>query len=98
MMDREASLAPVQIGFIDHVAKGVYQDVAGFSPELRPLLDGVVANREKWRRIKDGEDEDDFDAEEAVRRMNHNHVACNNNERRNNNARRNNSGEFVRNL
>lgn len=52
MMDREASLAHVQLDFIDKVCQGVYKDMEKFSPMLRPMLDGCMENRRRWAKIE----------------------------------------------
>ncbi|XP_059093820.1 cGMP-specific 3',5'-cyclic phosphodiesterase-like [Tigriopus californicus] len=54
MMDREASLAHVQLDFIDKVCQGVYEDMEKFSPTLHPMLDGCMENRKRWAKIEPG--------------------------------------------
>ena len=48
MMDRQASLASVQIDFLDNVCKSVYEDMTRFNGVFRPLLEGCLENRRKW--------------------------------------------------
>ncbi len=48
MMDRQASLALVQVDFVDGVCLRVYEDLSRLHPALTPMLDGCVVNREHW--------------------------------------------------
>lgn len=50
MMDRERKdeLPQMQVGFIDVVARPLYTTLSESFPWIKPLLDGVLANREKW--------------------------------------------------
>ena len=50
MMDRERKdeLPQMQVGFIDVVCKPLYTTLSESFPWIKPLLDGCMANREKW--------------------------------------------------
>ena len=48
MFDRSVALSTVQIDFLDNLCLPLYRDMAMFSVELQPLLDGSQKNREKW--------------------------------------------------
>ena len=50
MMDRERKdeLPQMQVGFIDVVCRPLYTTLSESFPWIRPLLDGCLANREKW--------------------------------------------------
>ena len=49
-MDRERKdeLPQMQVGFIDVVCRPLYTTLSESFPWIRPLLDGCLANREKW--------------------------------------------------
>lgn len=49
-MDRERKdeLPQMQVGFIDVVCKPLYTTLSESFPWIKPLLDGCLANREKW--------------------------------------------------
>jgi hypothetical protein len=50
MMDRERKdeLPQMQVGFIDVVCRPLYTTLSESFPWIKPLLDGCLANREKW--------------------------------------------------
>ena len=50
MMDRERKdeLPQMQVEFIDAVCKPLYSTLSDSFPWIKPLLDGCMANREKW--------------------------------------------------
>ena len=50
MMDRERKdeLPQMQVEFIDAVCKPLYTTLSDSFPWIKPLLDGCMANREKW--------------------------------------------------
>ena len=50
MMDRERKdeLPQMQVDFIDHVCRPLYSTLSDSFPWIKPLLDGCLANREKW--------------------------------------------------
>ena len=50
MMDRERKdeLPKMQVGFIDVVCRPLYTTLSESFPWIKPLLDGCLANREKW--------------------------------------------------
>ena len=50
MMDRERKdeLPQMQVNFIDVVCRPLYTSLSESFPWIRPLLDGCLANREKW--------------------------------------------------
>lgn len=50
MMDRERKdeLPKMQVGFIDVVCRPLYTSLSESFPWIKPLLDGCLANREKW--------------------------------------------------
>ena len=53
MMDREASLAAVQIDFLDNVCADVFGSLARLGgAELAGLAEGAAANRERWQRAQ----------------------------------------------
>ncbi len=49
-MDRERKdeLPKMQVGFIDVVCRPLYTTLSESFPWIKPLLDGCLANREKW--------------------------------------------------
>ena len=49
-MDRERKdeLPQMQVEFIDAVCKPLYSTLSDSFPWIKPLLDGCMANREKW--------------------------------------------------
>ena len=49
-MDRERKdeLPQMQVEFIDAVCKPLYTTLSDSFPWIKPLLDGCMANREKW--------------------------------------------------
>lgn len=57
MLDRRASLSSVQLGFIDNVCSDLYNDMVALDVAFFPMLDGCMANRQKWEEIRQ-EDED----------------------------------------
>lgn len=69
MLDRSASLAQVQIGFIENVAQSVFQDLSHLSSNLKGLLERALENKEKWKRMdresgnNEVEDEDEDELE-----------------------------------
>lgn len=50
MMDRERKdeLPQMQVEFIDQVCRPLYSTLSESFPWIKPLLDGCLANREKW--------------------------------------------------
>ena len=58
MLDRRASLSAVQIGFIDNICTSLYTDMALLDNSLVPMLDGCLANREKWASMDHQTDEE----------------------------------------
>ena len=58
MLDRRASLSAVQIGFIDNICTGLYTDMALLDSSLVPMLNGCLANREKWASMDHQTDEE----------------------------------------
>ena len=50
MMDRERKdeLPQMQVEFIDAVCRPLYTTLSDSFPWIKPLLDGCLANREKW--------------------------------------------------
>ena len=50
MMDRERKdeLPQMQVEFIDAVCRPLYSTLSDSFPWIKPLLDGCLANREKW--------------------------------------------------
>jgi len=50
MMNREKKdeLPTMQVAFIDSICHPVYASFARLSPKLKPLIDGVVVNRNHW--------------------------------------------------
>jgi hypothetical protein len=64
MMDRQFSLALVQIDFIDKIAKDVYGELAQLHPVLRPMQRGCLENRARWESMERGEEVDAEDEEE----------------------------------
>ncbi len=79
MMDRQFSLALVQIDFIDKVAKDVYRDLSTMHPAMRPMHIGCLENKARWERVErgetpaesesDGEDPRPRSREEAARNL-----------------------------
>lgn len=53
MFDRSAPLHLVQLDFLDNTCLPLYEDMARFSIELQPLLDGCRANRHRWATMED---------------------------------------------
>ena len=53
MMDRQKKddLPKMQVGFIDFVCLPLYQVLSDLIPEVKPLLDGTISNREKWNTL-----------------------------------------------
>ena len=49
-MDRERKdeLPSMQVSFIDAVCEPLYKTLSESFPWIKPLLDGCMANREKW--------------------------------------------------
>ena len=58
MMDRDASLAIVQLDFIDGVCSQVYDACAAASRHLAPLVQGLQANRRRWKKEEEEEEPD----------------------------------------
>jgi cAMP and cAMP-inhibited cGMP 3',5'-cyclic phosphodiesterase 10 len=55
MMDREKAVIPrCQIDFIDHVGLPAYTSLAHVLPQIRPLLDNLLRNRERWAGVLEG--------------------------------------------
>lgn len=59
MMDRSASLALVQIDFLDNVCKPLYEDMVRFNEVFQPLLQGCLDNKRHWQRLQDHQEEED---------------------------------------
>ncbi len=55
MMDRrkKKELPSMQVGFIQFVCMPLYEVLAQFSEHLRPLLVGVINNKNKWQHLAD---------------------------------------------
>lgn len=53
MMDRskKAELPKLQMGFIDAICMPCYEMLAAIEAKLKPLLDGVKANRDRWQLL-----------------------------------------------
>ena len=53
MMDREKKdeLPKMQVSFIDSICLPIYDSFAKLFPQLKPLLDGVVSNRQNWIKL-----------------------------------------------
>jgi len=56
MMDREASLALVQIEFLDGICGDVYRSLASLSPALSSMADAAEENRRRWGEVEGGRD------------------------------------------
>ena len=52
MFDRSVALSTVQMDFLDNLCLPLYRDMAMFSIELQPLLDGAQRNRQKWLEME----------------------------------------------
>ena len=48
MVDRSVALRDSQLDFLDNTCLPLYEDMARFSGELHPLLEGCRANRQRW--------------------------------------------------
>ncbi|XP_033125768.1 cGMP-dependent 3',5'-cyclic phosphodiesterase-like isoform X1 [Anneissia japonica] len=54
MYDREKAFIPeLQLNFLDHIARPVYQILADIFPEAQVLLNTVDGNRNMWIRLRD---------------------------------------------
>ena len=55
MMDRrkKKELPSMQVGFIQFVCMPLYEKLAQFSDQLRPLLNGVINNKNNWQHLAD---------------------------------------------
>lgn len=55
MMDRKKKdeLPKMQVGFINFICMPLYEVLAKFSCDLKPLLDGVQANKMNWQSLAD---------------------------------------------
>lgn len=54
-MDRRKKdeLPSMQVGFINFICMPLYSELAKFSDDLQPLLDGVINNRKNWQHLAD---------------------------------------------
>lgn len=50
--DKMSKLPEMQIGFIDSICAPIYTAFARLFPQLNPLLDGCLANRDLWTKHK----------------------------------------------
>ncbi len=69
MMDREASLALVQIDFLDSVCTDVYSCAARIHPALSQLMHGCVNNKERWGRSGQCQEEQEVAAKGVTRNL-----------------------------
>ena len=51
MLDRTVALHGVQIQFLDSPCLTLYEDMSRFSPALKPLFEGCLANRMRWTSL-----------------------------------------------
>ena len=53
MMDREKKdeLPKMQVSFIDSICLPIYESFAKLFPQLNPLLEGVISNRQNWIKL-----------------------------------------------
>lgn len=52
MFDRSVGLEVVQVDFLDSLCLPLYEDMALFSSEFQPILDGCRANRRRWAKLQ----------------------------------------------
>ena len=68
-MDRKVALEQVQIQFLDDICLSLYKDMSRFSSALEPLLEGCLANRQRWINLKSNSQADSETGEEHARNL-----------------------------
>eukprot|EP00093_Oithona_nana_P000790 00790.XXX_1545_305_1 [CDS] Oithona nana genome sequencing. len=69
IMDRKVALEQVQIQFLDDICLSLYKDMSRFSSALEPLLEGCLANRQRWINLKSNSQADSETGEEHARNL-----------------------------
>ncbi|XP_042242030.1 dual 3',5'-cyclic-AMP and -GMP phosphodiesterase 11-like [Homarus americanus] len=76
MMNREKKdkLPMMQVLFIDSICLPVYEAFADLTPELKPLLDGVLDNRNNWQMLAEGSVNNDMPTNNNNNNNNNNNI------------------------
>ena len=71
MFDRELrhELPRLQVGFCENVCLPVYKALGDLSPELRPLEEAVLMNRDKWDELSKQEVEQEEEGNKVTRNL-----------------------------